>query len=139
MGIREKWLRTKELSSDKINEKLEKLNKIFNNKALLVYRFGRLNGDDIDLAILPKPKIDFYQLRCSLWEYFKTQRVDLVNLEYADTVLRFHIIKTGKLIYKENTIIENRFELAVIRTYKDTAYLRKKQNQIYKRKLHVLR
>lgn len=96
---------------------------------MLAYLFGSLahgdTGQDVDLAILPGRK-SLASLRQKLWQILDTQRLDLVNLKTAPPVLRFEIIKNGRLIYKRDENAENNFELATLKLYKDTAYLRKK-------------
>ena len=105
---------------------------------LLAYLFGSLaereGGRDVDLAVLPG-KEDLGNLREKLWKSLGTQRLDLVNLKTASPVLRFEVVKNGILLYKKNDDVETAFELAVLREYKDTAYMRKKQANILKKRI----
>jgi len=78
---------------------------------------------------LPK-KTGIAGLRGKICENLGTERVDLVNLRNASPLLRFEIISSGVLIYKRNDEIENNFEMAALREYKDTAYLRNRQEKI---------
>ena len=56
-------------------------------------------------------------------------------MKTASPVLRFEVVKNGILLYKKNEDVENAFELAVLREYKDTAYMRKKQANILKKRI----
>jgi predicted nucleotidyltransferase len=130
MSISEKWRRFKPLPED-INKRLLQLTCIFEEeKVLLAYLFGNLAGEDIDLGVLLYDVDRLSSLREKLYEKLDTQRIDLINLKNATPLLKFEIIKTGILIYKESDEIENKFELSVIHQYRDTAYLRKRQNEI---------
>lgn len=130
MGIKERWKRSKPLPED-IKERLLNLATVFKQEEiLLVYLFGSLaeggREEDVDLAVLPG-KEDFTRLRGKLVDFLGTERIDLVNLREASPLLRFEIIKNGRLIYKVSDEMENDFELSTLREYKDTAYLRRKQ------------
>lgn len=129
MSVKQRWYKFEPLPED-IREKIPGLAPVFEAEGVfLAYLFGSLvrgKGNDIDLAVLGD-KEDFAGLREKLWEALGTQRLDLVNLKTASPLLRFQIISSGILVYKKSDEIENAFELASLREYRDTAYLRKKQ------------
>lgn len=137
MSVKERWHKFRPLPEN-IRDRLRNLQGLFQQEGvLLAYLFGSLahgdTGQDVDLAILPA-KRNLASLRQKLWQLLGTQRLDLVNLKTASPVLRFEIIKNGLLIYKKDENVENDFELATLKQYKDTAYLRKKQVEVLKRR-----
>jgi len=133
MSIKQRWYKFKPLPPD-IMEKIQSLRPTFEKKGvLLAYLFGSLaekgSGEDVDLAILPGER-DFTNMREALGEALGTERVDVVNLKMASPLLRYQVIKTGALIYKKDEEVETDFEMAVLREYRDTSYMRKKQAKI---------
>jgi len=130
MGIAEKWKGLRPLPNN-IRERLGLLATLFDEAdVLLAYIFGSFAHNeasaDIDLAVLPGNK-GLEALREKISEILATQRVDLVNLRTASPLLRFEVLSTGSLIFKKDELVENGFELSVIREYRDTAHLRKNQ------------
>lgn len=135
MGIKERWKGFKPLPED-IKERVSNLAPVFQRgEVLLAYLFGSLTrreqGKDVDLAVLPGRE-NFAELRENIRKVLDTQRFDLVNLKSAPSLLKFEIIRDGTLIYKKDEVIENEFELCVLREYKDRAPVRKKQMEILK-------
>ncbi len=133
MSIKERWSRFKPLPAD-IRERLQGLRPLFDKRGiLLAYLFGSLaekgRGEDVDLAILPGER-DVTDIRGEISDLLGTERLDIVNLRIASPVLRFHVIKTGILLYKKDDDSENAFEMAAVREYRDTAYMRKRQAEI---------
>jgi hypothetical protein len=55
--------------------------------------------------------------------------VDLVDLRQASPVLRFEILRTGRLLYAADPLVAERFELDTLRLYRDTAWLRRQQRE----------
>ena len=130
MGIAEKWRGLRPLPDD-IRQRLGLLDTLFADAdVLLAYVFGSFRHNetsaDIDLAVLPGLR-GLENLREKICETLSTQRVDLVNLKTASPILRFEVLRTGRLIFKKDEPVENSFELSVIREYRDTAHLRKSQ------------
>jgi hypothetical protein len=139
MSIKKRWKGFKSLPQD-IMERISDLNQLFEAEGvLLAYLFGSLAHigaaqdspppQDVDFAILPS-RDNFSELRDKIIESLGTERLDLVNLKTASPLLRFEVIRSGKLIYKQNDEMENDFELSTLREYKDTAYLRRKQERV---------
>ena len=119
---------------ENIRERVSSLRPLFEAEGiLLAYLFGSLaegrEAQDVDLAVLPCGE-NFADLRQKVAEFLGTERLDLVNLKTAPPLLRFEVIRNGRLIYKESDQIENDFELSTLREYRDTAYLRRKQAEM---------
>jgi len=96
----------------------------------LAYLFGSLGqgleGHDVDLAILTRGEPAF-RLRPAISECLSTERLDLVDLRRASPVLRFEILHTGQLLYAADQALSERFEMATLQVYRDTAWLRRRQ------------
>ncbi|HUP01456.1 MAG TPA: nucleotidyltransferase domain-containing protein [Gemmatimonadota bacterium] len=132
MGNRERWKRMPELPPD-IERSIDRLHPLFEERnVLLAYLFGSLSRDedrapqDLDLAILRRDDA-VYRLRAEIADRVGSQRLDLVDLATASPVLRFEIVRTGRLVYEADSLVTERFELETIRLYRDTAHLRRSQ------------
>jgi predicted nucleotidyltransferase len=137
MGIAERWKRVSELPPD-IGEAVERLIPLFRSEGvLLAYLFGSLSkgqvAQDVDLAILSRDRPAF-RLREAITECLGTERVDLVDLRRASPVLRYEIIR-GRLLYAADEETQERFELATVRLYRDTAPLRRQQREYLRRRM----
>ena len=62
-----------------------------------------------------------------------TDRLDLVDLATASPVLRFRVVRDGRLLFAEDARTENEFEMAAIREYRDTAHRRRIQDAYARR------
>ena len=138
MSIPERWTRFSELSPD-VSQKLTRLISLFEKEGvLLAYLFGSLSrgqaGHDIDLAILTRSGPAF-RLRAAITNCLETERVDLVDLQRASPVLRFEILRTGQLLYAADQALSERFELATLRLYRDTAWLRRQQREYLRERM----
>jgi len=132
MSNPERWTRFRELPAN-LDRKLVQLIPLFKREdVLLAYLFGSLArdkaGHDVDLAILTQSS-PVYSLRAAITECLGTQRVDLVDLRQASPVLRFEILRTGRLLYAADPLVAERFELDTLRLYRDTAWLRRQQRE----------
>ena len=130
MGIPERWRKFAELPSD-IEKRLAQLIPLFaREEVLLAYLFGSLSrsqeGHDVDLAILTASEPAF-RLRPAITSCLGTERMDLVDLRLASPMLRFEILRTGQLLYTDDEVLAERFELATLHIYRDTAWLRRRQ------------
>jgi uncharacterized protein len=130
MSIAERWKKFPELPLN-IKEKLNQLLPLFESQGvLLAYLFGSLGrgqeGHDIDLALLTQ-SIPVFRLRPVITDCLATERVDLVDLRIASPILRFEILRTGQLLYAADEMSLERFELATLHLYRDTAPLRRQQ------------
>ena len=138
MGIAERWTKFRQLSPD-INQKLTQLILLFEKEeVLLAYLFGSLGrgqtGHDVDLAILTRSGQAF-RLREAITDCLETERVDLVDLQRASPVLRFEILRTGQLLYAADLALSECFELATLRLYRDTAWLRRQQREYLRERM----
>ena len=138
MAIKERWKGFPALPS-KIEQTLEHLVPLFEQEGvLLAYLFGSLGTDreanDIDLAVLAQDK-PAYRLREQIVECLDTERVDLVDLERASPVLRFEILRTGRPLYVVNTELEQRFELETLHLYRDTRFMRRRQEEYLRERM----
>lgn len=85
---------------------------------------------DIDIAVYIDPEMEAFRYRLALMETLstlaKTERIDVVVLNSASPVLKFAVIRDGRVL-KEDRSQRIRFEQTAISEYLDTAYLRKVQ------------
>lgn len=131
-----KWHKFQPLP-DNIRQSIHRLTKYFATEGvLLAYLFGSLAhndaANDVDLALLmPEEKRPFH-LHPRITETLGTERVDIVDLRRASPVLAFEIVSSGQCIYAANDTIQLDFELHTLRQYKDTAWLRRNQEQMLK-------
>jgi hypothetical protein len=66
-----------------------------------------------------------------------TERLDLVDLRQASPVLRFEILRTGQLLYAADQVLSERFELATLCVYRDTAWLRRQQRAYLRERMEL--
>jgi predicted nucleotidyltransferase len=134
----ERWKGFRELPPD-IEEALGRLTPLFEReRVVLAYLFGSLSrgqaGQDVDLAILVEDAPAF-RLRRAVADCLGTERVDLVDLRRASPVLRFEIVRSGRPLYVADEEIQERFELATLREYRDTHPLRRRQREYLHRRM----
>ena len=101
MGIKERWKGFRTLPED-IKDRLKTLTAFFErNGVRLAYLFGSIVrselANDIDLDVL-MPSESLGDLRRELWDALGTERVDIVNLKIESVVMKFEVIREGKLI-----------------------------------------
>ena len=139
MANPERWKRFAELPED-LGVRLAQLPALFEDRGvLLAYLFGSLATDDpspgdVDLAVLTAEEAA-YMLRTDLQRALGTQRLDLVDLRKASPLLRFHIIRDGRLLYAQDDETLNRFELDTLHLYRDTAPLRRRHREILRERM----
>lgn len=134
-----KWHKFKPLPHD-ILQRLERLTAIFSTEDVqLTYLFGSLaqneDANDVDLALLMTAEKRPYQLHTLIANTLEIERVDIVDLRRASPVLAYEIITTGRCIYAVNETIQLEFECHILRQYKDTAWLRQKQELLLKERM----
>jgi len=135
----DKWHKFKPLPND-IRQSVAQLDTFFTAEGvLLAYLFGSLThtnqAHDIDLALLLPPDKRPFHLHPAISHTLHTERVDIVDLRRAAPVLAFEIISSGQILYAANETIQLDFERHVLRQYKDTAWLRQKQEQFLKERM----
>lgn len=139
MSTAERWLRFRELPED-IVERLARLPAVFDQEGvLLAYLFGSLAegrpAHDVDLALLMPEDRQVFRLRDEITRLLDTQRLDLVDLRRASPLFRFEIIRSGRVLYAADDDQQLDFELATLRLYRDTAYMRRQQEKILRKRL----
>ena len=141
MSIPERWKGFKPLPPD-IEERLQRLTPLFEREGVrLAYLFGSLNnpkGDrapnDVDLALLTSGT-SALDLWVPISEALGTERLDIANLRIESPLNRFEILRTGRPLYVADADEQQRWEMATIREYQDTAYLRRKQGEYLRRSI----
>jgi len=140
MSTSEQWHKFESLPTD-IHERVwQKLPALLAQQGvLLAYLFGSLaqerTANDVDIALLMPGEQPAYPLRQQIAAWLDIQRVDVVDLRLAAPVLRFEIISTGSLLYAKSENGRHEFEMSVLREYKDTAYLRRRQEQMLRERM----
>ncbi len=129
-----------------IKEALQRLEILFQRKEIAIaYLFGSYarneakTSSDIDIAVLldcndEQLYSSFMDLMLGIYEALGTERFDLIILNDAPLSMKFEIISQGKIIYFRNDKVLNAFEMKVIRSFQDTAYLRTVQNYYLKKR-----
>jgi len=81
------------------------------------------------LSELPEDMLDYYlDLTDRLTRLFG-DRVDLVILNEAPSLLQHQVIKTGKVVYCRNEVARVQFEARAMREYLDLAWLRERYDE----------
>uniref|UniRef100_A0A7C3RJM1 Nucleotidyltransferase domain-containing protein n=1 Tax=Dictyoglomus thermophilum TaxID=14 RepID=A0A7C3RJM1_DICTH len=135
MGVKEKYKNFPTLSKD-IKEKINNLKEVFiKNKVKIAYLFGSIlkeeNPEDIDIAVILEG--DYFRLLEDIKEFLNTQRIDLIDLSQVSPFIALHIIKNGEIIFKENTKIENEYEMNILKKCQDLEAFRRKQLEFIKK------
>ena len=115
----------------KLRDELEK-----DGSVLFVYIFGSYGRgtvgplSDVDIAVFLDERLDdFWPKRLELIEKttrtLRTDEVDLIVLNEAPLLLRYQVIKTGRLLFSNDEERRIDFEAKTIDFYLDTEPLRK--------------
>ena len=132
-----------ETIADDLSEKIRE--QCLGEKAVVAaYIFGSYvagkmkSGSDIDVAILVEPghEDDFRVLDFAVvLERLCGYTVDLVLLNRAGELLKFHVRRYGKLIFERDSRIRKRFEVMGRKRYEDFLYLHSRyvSSVIYKK------
>jgi uncharacterized protein len=117
-----------------LSREITKLKKIYNIKLMYIfgsYAKGTNNGNsDIDIAVLLEDgysPLDKVSLLGELSDALRSDNIDLVILNSANSVLKHQIIKYGKIFYSESEESRVFFEVRVLKEYMDMEYFRKTQ------------
>jgi predicted nucleotidyltransferase len=136
----------KSLQSGSGDELLEAMSALLSRipQVKFAYVFGSLaRGDtgplsDIDVAVFLDYRVSFFVWRLRLIEelarVLKTERFDLVTLNDASPLLKYEVIREGRVI-KENKKRRVEFETRTLGEYLDTAFLRQVQRAYLKEQL----
>lgn len=114
------------MSNVKNPKKLQELAKKYDLRLLLL--FGSRAGDpkflhkesDFDVAYLSEKKLDLWEeskLICDLMPVFKSEKVDLVNLENAPPLLFYAIFKKCQVLYANNPLLFYYFRAYAFKKY----------------------
>lgn len=114
-----------------IEEIRNKLNPLLKDKGLqLVLLFGSAvtgkmhKQSDIDLAFFFDKPIDILTLTNKVIRLLNTDNIDVIDLRRASPLLKFSIVKNGRLIYEKEQGIFNEFYSLAFRRYIDTKKMR---------------
>ncbi|MDI3311714.1 MAG: nucleotidyltransferase domain-containing protein [Thermoanaerobacterium sp.] len=126
------------------NAEIENIIKKFKLKLLILfgsYAKGLNNeNSDIDLAFESYEALSYdedMKLLSNLSVYFKTEKIDLVNIKKADPLLLYQIAKYGKLLYGSlEHFIE--FKCYASFRYADTQFLREQRRQYLRKEIDKL-
>ena len=104
---------------------------------IALYAFGSLANDalkplsDLDFGILLNDRLDkgqrFYkhiELIGVFTDIFKTDEIDLINMNDAPSRIAFQILKTGKILVCGNVGALTRFRERLVKSYLDFKYMR---------------
>lgn len=116
----------------------------YGNQISAVYLFGSFSTNmvtplsDIDLAVLYAKGLSRStqnDLHWECWEklakLFKTEEIDLINLNTTPLSFRYNIIKNGKLIYYSNKDEVVDFHSETVSRYLDIKPLREEHDQAF--------
>jgi len=114
-----------------IDEIKAKLAPLFEEEALqLVLLFGSQSSgqihpeSDIDLGFLYDEAVDLLELTNKVIQLLRKDRVDVIDLRRANSLLCFSAARQGKLLYERCPGLFNRFYSLSFRRYIDTKKLR---------------
>ncbi|MDP2166722.1 MAG: nucleotidyltransferase domain-containing protein [Thermodesulfovibrionales bacterium] len=118
----------KTFSQEKITEALSPLFKASGLKLVLLFGSALTGGahkrSDLDLAFLFDGPADVLGLTNSAVRLLRTDNIDVVDLRRASPLLRYSIVRTGKVLYERSPGIFNEFCSLAFRVYVDTKKLR---------------
>jgi len=117
-----------------IEEIRHKLTPVFKDEGLkLVLLFGSAalgrvhRQSDIDLAFLFDRPVDILTLTNRVIRLLHTDNIDVVDLRRASPLLKFSVVKNGRLLYERQLGMFNEFYSLAFRMYVDTKKLRDAQ------------
>jgi predicted nucleotidyltransferase len=85
---------------------------------------------DIDLAFLFDKPIDILALTNRVIRLLHFDEVDVIDLQRASPLLRFSVVKNGRLLYERSPGLFNEFFSLAFRRYVDTKKLRDAQAKV---------
>lgn len=136
MSVKERWKYTQPLRLE-TPEILEMVLPVLcdDQRILIVYLFGSRMRDeydetsDVDVAFYTDQRFswdDYYRLYGSVTKKLRSNRIDLLWLNKADSIVTFQVIKNGKVVYYSDAETLNEFELKSKQLFYDYGhYLRK--------------
>lgn len=129
-----------------LNKHIDKLVSDYEIKLIYIfgsYAEGENRADsDLDIAMYFDSEVDGFiklDILDELVGIFNREDIDLVILNNVDEVLKFQVIKYGKVVYMEDLVTKVTFESSVMREYMDMEYFREVRNKYsHKRFLEVM-
>lgn len=125
-------------------EKIENIAKKYSLRLLVLFGSRATNThhekSDFDIAYIKKGELlfsDRLQLIISLEDFFKTERVDLVNLSTANILFRYEIMQSGKLLYGDESLYASCKRLA-FRDFLDSRSLLRLESLLIKKRQKML-
>lgn len=119
-----------------LNENINFLKEQFDIKLIYIfgsYAKGKNNkNSDLDIAVLlgDYQAFDKINLISEFVGIFKRDDIDVVVLNEANSLLKFQVIKYGKVAYMVSEYEKVIFEARTLDEYMDMEFFRKRQNQI---------
>lgn len=119
-----------------LNENINFLKEQFDIKLIYIfgsYAKGKNNqNSDLDIAVLlgDYQAFDKINLISEFVGIFKRDDIDVVVLNDANSILKFQVIKYGKVVYMVSEYDKVIFEARTLDEYMDMEFFRKRQNQI---------
>lgn len=119
-----------------LNSHLDKL--VGDYGIILIYIFGsyakrtNIDSSDLDIAVFLEGESDGFILLDILYDLvgiLNRDDIDLVILNNVDEVLKFQVIKYGKVIYKKDQYSKVIFESRVMSEYMDKEHFRNTQTK----------
>ena len=129
-----------------LNKHIDKLVRDYEIKLIYIfgsYAKGENRADsDLDIAMYFDREVDGFvklDILDELVGIFNREDIDLVILNEVDEVLKFQVIKYGKVVYMEDLVTKVTFEARVMSEYMDMEYFREVRNKYsHKRFLEVM-
>ncbi len=129
-----------------LNKHIDKLVRNYGIKLIYIfgsYAKGENRADsDLDIAMYFDSEVDGFvklDILDELVGIFNREDIDLVILNNVDGVLKFQVIKYGKVVYMEDLVTKVTFESRVMSEYMDMEYFREVRNKYsHKRFLEVM-
>jgi predicted nucleotidyltransferase len=115
----------------------ESLTPLFEEDGLqLILLFGSTvsgkqhRGSDIDLGFLFDKPTDVLDLINKATCLLKTDRVDVVDLRRASSLLKYAIVKKGHLLFERSAGLFNAFYVNTLKRYLDARFLRESRQNV---------
>ena len=129
-----------------LNKHIDKLVRGYGIKLIYIfgsYAKGENRADsDLDIAMYFDSEVDGFvklDILDELVGIFSREDIDLVILNNVDEVLKFQVIKYGKVVYMKDLVTKVTFESRVMGEYMDMEYFREVRNKYsHKRFLEVM-
>jgi len=119
------------ISIEGIKDKLAPLFKDRRLKLVLLFGSAVLGNvhkeSDIDLAFLFDRPVDILSLTNRVIRFLHADNIDVVDLRRASPLLKFSVVKNGRVLYEKLPGMFNEFYSLAFRMYVDTKKLRDAQ------------